>query len=91
LRGDDPAIPEEKCTRHLQAVTGQMADPAALEDGDGPTPPDTRSEEFEKAAFSQTECPIEFAAGIRDSRHPASLAEVSGFPAVLKHVDEDQP
>jgi Ca2+/Na+ antiporter len=89
-RGDDFAVLKKKGTGHLQAVSGEVADSAALEDRDGTEPPDTRAEEFKEPAASQTEGAVEFAARIRDPGDIAMAAEVAGFPADLEHVDEHE-
>ena len=88
--GDDFPVAEKERAGHLQAVAGEVAEAAALEDRDRAAPPDVRAEEFEEPALAESERPIELAARIGDAGDAAALAEILDFLAALQHVDEHQ-
>jgi hypothetical protein len=90
LGGEDLVVFEEECAGHLEAVSGEVADAAAAEDGDGAAPPDAGAEEFPEAAFAEAEGAVELAAGVCDACDAGFFAEVGGFLSVLEHVDEDE-
>ena len=90
MRGENPALVEEEDAGHLAAVTGEVADPAALDDREQAMPPDARTQQFADAALGQAEGAVEVAVRVGDAGDLAAVGKVGEFRTAGHHVNQHE-
>lgn len=81
-------IAEKKRPRHLQTIPRKVANTTTPEKRDRTAPPNTRTEQFKKAAFAKTKRTIKLAPWIRDARHVTVVTKILSLLAGLEHVHQ---